>query len=90
MDKALLNLGASINLMPLAIQKRIGDFEVKPTIKYRYGVVEDVFVHVDKFIFPVDFVVMDIEKHNEVPFILVRPFMKRLELLLVLMRKNLK
>jgi len=30
-DKALLNLGASINLIPLAMLKRIGDLEVKPT-----------------------------------------------------------
>jgi len=52
MDKALLDLGASINFMPLAFLKRVGDLEFKPTrmtlqladksIKYSYGVVEDV------------------------------------------------
>ena len=38
--------------------------------------VEDVLVKVDKFIFSVDFVVMDIKEDDEVPFILGRPFMK--------------
>jgi len=85
-DKALLDLGANINLMPLSMLRRIGDLEVKPTrmtlqladksLKYPYGVVEDVLVKVDKFIFLVDFVVMDIEEDIEVPLILGRPFMK--------------
>ncbi|XP_052734103.1 uncharacterized protein LOC128196651 [Vigna angularis] len=84
--KALLDLGASINLMPLSMLRRIGDLEVRPTrmtlqlvdrsLKYPYGVAEDVLVKVDKFMFPVDFVVMDIEEDVEVPLILGRPFMK--------------
>jgi len=36
---------------------------------------EDVLVKVDKFIFLVDFVIMDMEEHVEVPFILGRLFM---------------
>lgn len=84
--KALLDLGASINLMPLSMLRRIGELEVRPTrmqlqladrsIKYPHGVVEDVLVKVDKFMFPVDFVVMDMEEDIEVPLILGRPFMK--------------
>ena len=46
------------------------------SMKYPYGVAEDVLVNVDKFMFPVDFVVMDIEEDTEVPLILGRPFMK--------------
>jgi len=46
------------------------------SIKYPYGVVEDVVVKADKFIFPVDFVVMDIEDDKDIPLILGRPFMK--------------
>jgi len=52
MGKALLDLGASINLMPLSMLKRIGDMEVRPTrmtlqladrsMKYPYGVAKDV------------------------------------------------
>ncbi|MCI52001.1 hypothetical protein A2U01_0073245, partial [Trifolium medium] len=37
---------------------------------------EDVLVKVDKFMFPIDFVVMDIEDDDDVPLILGRPFMK--------------
>jgi len=57
--------------------RKIGDLEAQPTkmqlqvadksIKYPYGVVEDVLVKVDKFMFPVNFVVMDIKKDEEVP-----------------------
>ncbi|KAL2329937.1 hypothetical protein Fmac_017518 [Flemingia macrophylla] len=84
--KALLDLGASINLMPLSMLKRIGDVEVRPTrmtlqladrsLKYPHGIVEDILVKVDKFLFPVDFVVMDMEEDTKVPLILGRPFMK--------------
>ncbi|XP_020233125.1 uncharacterized protein LOC109813362 [Cajanus cajan] len=84
-SKALCHLGASINLMPLSIFKRLGIGEVKPTmitlqladhsVTYPYGVVEDVFVKVDKFIFPADFVVLDMEEDAKVPIILGRPFL---------------
>jgi len=60
-DNALLDLRASIYLIPLAMLKKIGNLEIKPTnmtlkladrvTKYPYGVVEDVLVKVDKFIF---------------------------------------
>ncbi|CAJ2666550.1 unnamed protein product [Trifolium pratense] len=40
------------------------------------GMAEDVLVKVDKFMFPIDFVVMDIEEDDDVPLILGRPFMK--------------
>ena len=84
--KALLDLGANINLMSLSMLRIIGDLEVRPTrmtlqladrsMKYPYSVAEDVLVKVEKFMFPVDFVVMDIEEDTEVPLILGRPFMK--------------
>ncbi|XP_014517235.1 uncharacterized protein LOC106774703 [Vigna radiata var. radiata] len=84
--KALVDLGASINLMPLSMLKKIGGLEVKPTkailqmadrsIKHLYGVIEDVVVRIDKLKFPVDFVVMEMEENEEIPIILGRPFMK--------------
>ena len=46
------------------------------SIKYPHGIVEDLLVKVHKFLFPVDFVVMDIEEDVEVPLIPGRPFMK--------------
>ncbi|XP_047170548.1 uncharacterized protein LOC124838881 [Vigna umbellata] len=83
--KALCDLGASINLMSFSIFKRLGIGEVKPTmitlqladrsITYPYGIVEDVLVKVDKFIFPADFVVLDMEEDAKVPFIFGRPFL---------------
>ncbi|XP_019420721.1 PREDICTED: uncharacterized protein LOC109330908 [Lupinus angustifolius] len=86
MGNALLNLGAIINLMPISLMKSIGDLEIKPTrmtlqlanrfVKYPYGVAEDILVKVDRLVFPVDFVIMDIEEDKEVPLLLDRPFMK--------------
>ncbi|XP_057760641.1 uncharacterized protein LOC130981019 [Arachis stenosperma] len=70
-EKALYDLGASINLMSLAIMKRMRIEEAKPTrmalqladrtFKFSHGVVEDLLVKVGEFIFPADFVVLDIE-----------------------------
>ncbi|KAF5450006.1 hypothetical protein F2P56_030391 [Juglans regia] len=45
------------------------------SIKYPRGNIEDVLVKVDKFIFPADFVVLDMEEDQEVPLILGRPFL---------------
>ncbi|XP_062085440.1 uncharacterized protein LOC133791536 [Humulus lupulus] len=81
---ALCDLGASINLMPLSIFRKLGLGETKPTtitlqladrsIKHPRGVIEDVLVKVDKFIFPADFIVLDMED-TTVPIILGRPFL---------------
>ena len=78
--------------MPLSMIKRIGEVEIKPTrmalqladrtIKHPYGIIEDVLVKVDKFLFPVDFVVMDMDEDREVPLILGRHFMKTAEVLI--------
>ncbi|KAF7802402.1 uncharacterized protein G2W53_041513 [Senna tora] len=45
------------------------------SIVYPRGVIEDVLVKVDKFIFPADFIVLDYEEDREVPIILGRPFL---------------
>nr|GEZ22366.1 hypothetical protein [Tanacetum cinerariifolium] len=68
---ALADLGASINLMPLSIWKKLSLPELTPTqmtleladrsITRPKGVAEDVFVKVGKFHFPTDFVVVDFE-----------------------------
>ncbi|XP_006574165.1 uncharacterized protein [Glycine max] len=83
--KALIDLGASINLMSLSMCRRIGELEVIPTritlqladrsITRPYGVIEDVLVRFKHFTFPADFVVMDIEEDAEIPLILGRPFL---------------
>ena len=89
MEKALLDLGASVNLLPNSMYKQLGLGELKPTsitlsladrsIKIPKGTVEDVLIQVDKFYYPVGFVVLDIEPPaagaNYVPIILKRPFL---------------
>ncbi|GJR26725.1 reverse transcriptase domain-containing protein [Tanacetum coccineum] len=59
--KALADLGASINLMPLSVWKENS---------------RDVFVSVGKFTFPADFVIVDYESDPRVPLILGRPFLR--------------
>nr|XP_017239591.1 PREDICTED: uncharacterized protein LOC108212377 [Daucus carota subsp. sativus] len=83
--KALCDLGASVSLMPYSICKRLGLGELKKTrislqsadrtIKHPLGVKEDVLVKVDKFFFPCDFVVLDMDEDVEMPIILGRPFL---------------
>ena len=81
--KALIDLGASINLMPLSMSQRLGELEIMPTrmtlqiadrsITRPYGVIEDVLVRVKHLIFPTDFVVMDIEEDVDILLIFGRP-----------------
>ena len=88
-EKALLDLGASVNLLPYSVYKKLGLGELKLTtitlsladrsVKIPKGIVEDVLVKVDKFYYPMDFVVLDTELvatgASYVPIILERPFL---------------
>jgi hypothetical protein len=72
--------------MPLSIYKRLGIGKVQDTrmtlqfadhsVKRPYGVVEDVLVKIDKFVFPVDFVILEMSEDEEIPLILGRPFLE--------------
>ena len=83
--KALCDLGASINIMPLSIYKKLGLGDPKPTVmrllmadrtvKSPIWILHDVLVKVESFIFPTDFVIPDYEVDFEVPMILGRPFL---------------
>ncbi|GJY29179.1 reverse transcriptase domain-containing protein [Tanacetum coccineum] len=83
---ALADLGASINLMPFSIWKKLSLPELTPTqmiLKLAdrsttspFGIAEDVFVKVGKFHFPADFVVVDYVVDPRVPLILERPFLR--------------
>ncbi|XP_070054505.1 uncharacterized protein [Nicotiana tomentosiformis] len=83
--KALCDLGASINLMLYSVFKTLGIGQPRPTsmrlktadrtMKRSLGIIDDVLVWIDKFIFPADFVVLDFEVGYEVPIILGRPFL---------------
>ncbi|GJX81206.1 reverse transcriptase domain-containing protein [Tanacetum coccineum] len=83
---ALADLGASINLMPLSIWKKLSLPELTPTrmileladrsTTSPSSIAEDVFVKVGKFHFPADFVVVDYAVDPQVPLILGRPFLR--------------
>nr|GEX77850.1 reverse transcriptase domain-containing protein [Tanacetum cinerariifolium] len=83
---ALADLGASINLMPLSVWKKLSLPELTPTrmtleladrsITRPKRVTEDVFIKVGKFHFPTDFVVVDFEADPWVPLILRRYFLR--------------
>ncbi|GJZ40336.1 reverse transcriptase domain-containing protein, partial [Tanacetum coccineum] len=83
---ALADLGASINLIPLSILKKLLLLELTPTqmileladrsTTSPSGIAEDVFVKVGKFHFPVNFVVIDYVVDPRVPLILRRPFLR--------------
>ncbi|XP_050908679.1 uncharacterized protein LOC127122381 [Lathyrus oleraceus] len=83
-NKALINLGASVSIMPLYIYKKLGIGVVQDTrmtlqftdrsVKKPYGIVEVVLVKIDKFVFPVDFVILEMPEDEEIPLILGRPF----------------
>ena len=70
--KTLADLGASINLMAYSIFKKLGLGELKPTrmsmqlanrtVKHPREIIEDILVKVDKFICPIDFVIMDLDE----------------------------
>ncbi|KAL2471066.1 Aspartic peptidase domain containing protein [Abeliophyllum distichum] len=84
-DKALCDLGASVNLIPYSIFKQLGLGEAKPTIvtlqladrtvKRLRGIVEDIFVKVGKFIFLDDFIILDMCEDMDVSLILGRTFL---------------
>nr|GFA91213.1 reverse transcriptase domain-containing protein [Tanacetum cinerariifolium] len=84
--KALADLGASINLMPLCVWKKLGLPELISTrmtlelanrsICTHAEIARDVFVPVGKFTFPADFVIVDYESDPRVPLILGKPFLR--------------
>nr|GFB67366.1 reverse transcriptase domain-containing protein [Tanacetum cinerariifolium] len=83
--KTLVDLGASINLRPLSVWKKLGLPELISTrmtlelanlaICAPAGIARDVFVSVGKFTFPADFIIVDYESDPRVPLILGRPFL---------------
>ncbi|XP_057734093.1 uncharacterized protein LOC130949365 [Arachis stenosperma] len=76
-EKALCDLGSSINLMPLSVMKKLGIQEAQPTRislemadksqKRAYGLVENVLVKVEDLYLPVDFVILDRERRWMTP-----------------------
>jgi hypothetical protein len=88
-DKALVDLGAGVNLLPYSVYKQLGVGELKPTrvtiqlvdrsVKVPRGELEDVLIKVNDFIFPVDFIILDTAPVNnfrgQPPMFVGRPFL---------------
>ncbi|GFZ19874.1 hypothetical protein Acr_28g0005790 [Actinidia rufa] len=90
-DRVLLDLGFSVNLLLYSIYKDLGLQELKPTrvtleladrsVKVPRGIVEDVLIQVDTVYYPIDFIVLDAQpidcesSKRHIPVILGRPFL---------------
>uniref|UniRef100_A0A2N9EKE0 Retrotransposon gag domain-containing protein n=1 Tax=Fagus sylvatica TaxID=28930 RepID=A0A2N9EKE0_FAGSY len=87
--RALLDLRASINLIPFTVYQQIELSDLKPisitlqladrSVRTLRGMVKDVLIKIENFYYPVDFIILDIEPtlhlDNGIPIILVRPFL---------------
>ncbi|GJU60697.1 uncharacterized mitochondrial protein-like protein [Tanacetum coccineum] len=84
-DKALVDLEASVSVMPFSTYSNLGLGDLAHTrltielgdrtIKHPRGIAKNVLVRIGKFIFPIDFVILDIPEDDDVPLILGRPFL---------------
>nr|GEZ06364.1 hypothetical protein [Tanacetum cinerariifolium] len=85
LDNALVDLGASVSVMPLLTYLNLGLGKLAHTkltieladrtVKYPKGIAENVLVRIGKFIFPVDFIILDMPEDIKVPLILEIPFL---------------
>ncbi|GJZ72023.1 NUDIX hydrolase 6-like protein [Tanacetum coccineum] len=84
-DNALADLGASVSVMPLSTYLNLGLGELAhtkliveladKTVKYPKGIAKNMLVRIGKFIFPIDFIILDMPEDIKVPLILGRPFL---------------
>nr|GEX59724.1 hypothetical protein [Tanacetum cinerariifolium] len=84
-DNAFVNLGASVSVMPLSAYLNLGLGELAhtkltveladSTVKYPKRKAENVLVGIGKFVFLVDFIILDMPEDIKVPLILRRPFL---------------
>ncbi|GKB20001.1 DNA-directed DNA polymerase [Tanacetum coccineum] len=95
----LLNLGASRSLMPYTMYEKLGLGEPKPTrmsleladmsIQYPRGIVENVLIKVDKFVLPIDFVILDMPEDSRILIILGRPFLATVRAMIDVFHKKI-
>ncbi|GJR45462.1 ribonuclease H-like domain-containing protein [Tanacetum coccineum] len=82
-EKALVDLGASVMLFSTYTNLGLGTLShtrltielADRTIKQPRGIAENVLVRIGKFVFPIDFIILDIPEDDDVPLILGRPFL---------------
>ena len=89
LERALVDLGANVNLLPYSMYVELELGELEPTnitlqladrsVKIPRGMVKDVLVQVERFYFPMDFVVLDtqpvVSQESQFPVILGKPFL---------------
>lgn len=92
-DKVLCDLGAIINLMPYSISRKLKLGETKAalislqladmSIRFPRKIVEDILLKINKFIYLVDFVILDmVEEAKDEPLILGRLFLVKCQVLI--------
>ncbi|GKC51457.1 ribonuclease H-like domain, reverse transcriptase, RNA-dependent DNA polymerase, partial [Tanacetum coccineum] len=84
-EKSLTDLGVSVSVMPLSTYLNLGLGELGHTkltielvdriVKHPKGIAKNVLVGIGTFVFPVDFIILDMPKDVNVPLILGRPFL---------------
>ncbi|GJZ22115.1 zinc knuckle CX2CX4HX4C containing protein [Tanacetum coccineum] len=84
-NNALADLGASISIIPFSMYKRLGMGKLEPinmviemadnTKRIPKGIVKNLLIKIDKFMFPVDFVILDMIEDFRMPIILGRPLL---------------
>ncbi|GJZ06383.1 reverse transcriptase domain-containing protein [Tanacetum coccineum] len=84
-NNALVDLGSSISLMPYTVYEKLGLGEPNPTrmsleladrpIQYPRGIAKNVLIKIDKFVLPIDFVILDMREYFRILIILERPFL---------------
>ncbi|XP_057505411.1 uncharacterized protein LOC130788662 [Actinidia eriantha] len=82
-EHALLDLGASVNLLPYTVHKKLGLSVtlqlVDRSMRIPWGIIKDVLVQVDKFYFLANFIMLDTQPVSDpdaqIPVILGQPFL---------------
>lgn len=87
----LIDLGASVNVVPLLVVKKVSDLQIEPNATTMHmadktylkpmGTIKDILIKFDKFLFRLYFMVLNIEADQEIPLILERVFMKTIRML---------
>ncbi|GJW48542.1 reverse transcriptase domain-containing protein [Tanacetum coccineum] len=96
---ALADLGASINLMPYSLYTKLSGTTLKPTrmsirlanhtYQYPMEVAENMLIQVGKFMFPIDFIILQMEEDDRVLLILRRPFLHTADAIIRVKNKEL-
>ncbi|GKE11745.1 putative ribonuclease H-like domain-containing protein, partial [Tanacetum coccineum] len=98
-DNAFADLGASVSVMPLSTYLNLGLGELAHTkltveladmtVKYPKGIAENVLVGISKFVYPVDFIILDMPEDIKVPLILERPFLSTARAKIDVFKRNI-